>query len=276
MRPDPQDDGDTRERKERERIARRDSFLDDASDYHAARPPYPDALLQEAVELAELSAPARIFEIGCGTGEATQWFAHQGFRVRATDRSAEMLHFALQRLTRLENVEVIQADFEAAPPGESFDALLAATSYHWLNPDTRVQACADALRPDGALILLWHTHPLPYTGYFERAQEIYHRHVPDWTPPSTPGMAEKGILQIIEELTRDTLFTTPQRRSHTWTRTLDRALYLRLLNTYSDHRLLPQEQRTPLYAELAELIDLEFGGQVVRPYRTELVVARKA
>lgn len=259
----------------RERESRRDSFLLDAEDYFAARPGYPDVLLEEAVELGDLSPPDRLLEVGCGTGEATAWFAHRGFRMMAMDRSPEMIRLARMRLEGLDGVDVQLLDFEKGTPPERFAGIVMATSYHWLDPETRVKRCADVLERGGALILLWHTHPLPFTGYHERSQAIYERIVPGWTPPASPGMSEERILLLIEELGADGIFEGVQRRTHDWSRVYDRALYLRLLNTYSDHRLLSGERRARLFRELADLIDAEFGGEVERPYRTELIVARR-
>jgi len=257
-----------------ERETRRDSFLGDSADYFAARPGYPSALLSEAIALGGVAAGARLLEVGCGTGEATVWFVEQGFRVVATDRSHEMLRLAANRLDRFANVDLLASDFERDPPDGRFDALVAATSYHWLAPETRAERCADALRPGGAIVLLWHTHPHPFTGYFARSQSIYECLVPHWTLPSTPGMTEEGIVGIIDELRSNGRFVSIERRSHDWSRVYDRPLYLRLLNTYSDHRLLPDQTRRALYDALAGLIDDEFEGVVERPYRSELIVGR--
>lgn len=257
-----------------EREERRDSFLTEADDYFAARPGYPHDLLRLAVELGGLDAGARLLELGCGTGQATAWFAKQGFHVLALDRSQEMIRLAERRLDSMPGVQLVCSDFESRPAGR-FDGLLAATSYHWLDPETRVARCAEALHPGAPIILLWHTHPHPFTGYFERSQSIYRDVIPGWEPPSTPGMAETGIVRIIDELGAEGSFTAFERRSHDWTRRYDRDLYLRLLNTYSDHRLLPENQRRELLARVAALIDEEFDGVVLRPYRTELIVARK-
>ena len=78
---------------------------------------------------------------------------------------------------------------------------------------------------------------------------------------------------IVQELESSGGFAEVHRRSHDWSRTYDRDLYLKLLNTYSDHRLLPDDALVALRRELSYLIDAEFGGVVDRPYRTELVLA---
>ena len=87
-------------------------------------------------------------------------------------------------------------------------------------------------------------------------------------------MSEQRIDGIVEELASGR-FDDVERRSHDWSHTYERETYLRLLSTYSDHRLLAEEQRKGLFLELGELIDSEYAGAVERPYRTELILARR-
>ncbi|HEX4819129.1 MAG TPA: hypothetical protein VFV00_02900, partial [Acidimicrobiales bacterium] len=49
--------------------------------------------------------------------------------------------------------------------------------------------------------------------------------------------------------------------------------YVALLATQSNHRMLPDEQRTALHAAIAEALDAR-GGTVEHPYRTDLVAFR--
>ena len=152
---------------------------------------------------------------------------------------------------------------------------MSATSYHWLNPSERAERCGSHLSPRGALILLWHTHPPPYTGFFESVQPIYERFVPGWKPPPSPGMALERIEAVRSELERSGVFGPARRRAVDWSRTLPRVDYQRLLCTYSDHALLGDGQRAELLDEIGALIDRDYGGVVERPYRTELIVARR-
>jgi SAM-dependent methyltransferase len=258
------------------RESRRDTFLGNAEDYSAVRPEYPPDLLQAALEFGQIAPRASLLEIGCGTGEVTEWFARRGFQILALDRSSEMANLAIARLNALPNVEVRCQDFEQTALGSRFAGLIFATSYHWLDPNTRLSRCAQSLLPGGALIMLWHTHPLPYEGFFERIQPIYRRFMPGREPAYSPGMNEEKIRSIIQELEESHEFGSVRRLSQEWRRTYDRDSYLRLLNTYSDHRLLLEEQRAALFRSVANIIDQEYGGEVERPYRTELLISMRS
>ena len=229
--------------------------------------------METAVGLAGLRDGAEILEVGCGTGEATHAFATLGFDILATDRSAEMLRIAALRLRAFPNVRLENRDFELDPPDRRFGALLLATAYHWLDPSHRVQRTADRLLPGGALILLWHTHPRPYRGFFERVQPIYQRHMTRWSPPPSPGMSADKVGAVAQELASSTSYECVERRSHAWSRSYPRQLYMELLKTYSDHRQLPAEVLARLLDEIGAVIDDEYDGVVERPYRTELIVA---
>lgn len=256
-----------------ERESRRDSFLREAQDYALARPGYPDDLLQAGVEAAGLEPGSAVLDVGCGTGQATEWFLNAGFAVHGIDRSEQMLRLARERLGAQPGLKLQHLDFEAAEDLGSFRGLVLATSYHWLDPGSRAKRCAGHLDPGGALFLLWHTHPAPYTGYFAESQGIYERLIPGWQPPPTPGAKEEDLLGIVAELEASGEFETIERRTSDWNRIYEAELYLRLLRTYSDHRLLEPEARGRLLHELAELINTRYDGLVDRPYRSELIVA---
>ncbi|MEK7728130.1 MAG: methyltransferase domain-containing protein, partial [candidate division KSB1 bacterium] len=50
-----------------------------------------------AAAVAAFAPPARVLEIGCGTGTDALFFAQRGYRVVATEPSAEMLNIARKK-----------------------------------------------------------------------------------------------------------------------------------------------------------------------------------
>ena len=55
----------------------------------------------------------------------------------------------------------------------------------------------------------------------------------------------------------------------------DSESYLRLLDTFSSHRVLYEVTQKRLFAAVERLIDEEFGSRVAEGYRSELYVARR-
>jgi hypothetical protein len=54
----------------------------------------------------------------------------------------------------------------------------------------------------------------------------------------------------------------------------DTARYLRLLSTFSPHRMLPEQQRSRLHGALADLVEAH-GGVVEQKLTTALCLARR-
>lgn len=60
---------------------------------------------------------------------------------------------------RASEAEAVTADSESRPlPAEPFDAVVAATAFHWIDPAVRMDRAADALRPGGALAVVSTQH----------------------------------------------------------------------------------------------------------------------
>jgi hypothetical protein len=64
-------------------------------------------------------------------------------------------------------------------------------------------------------------------------------------------------------------------RKYVWEQAYDSASYIDLLNTYSGHRSLPLDQRQRLFDSIAELIEAQYGGRIVKGYLTLLCCARR-
>jgi len=102
-------------------------------------------------------------------------------------------------------------------------------------------------------------HPTPYTGFFEEVQRVYRRVVPEWGDPSDRPTEEKNP-ETKELIDGTGLVEEAVVRRYPWSRRCSRDLYLRLLNTYSDHRGLDEARRAELYSGIGALIDEGYGG----------------
>ena len=164
-------------------MEQRFTFDQVASVYSKARPDYPDALVDDVVSYADLKLNDRIFEVGCGTGQATKSFAKRGFPILATDPGSEMLRGARESLANFSNVEFLETTFEAWPTDRAaFRLIIAAQSWHWVSPEVRFSKAAEALSRDGSLAVFGHVPvglPAPLLDQFK---EIYLRQIGKWGP----------------------------------------------------------------------------------------------
>ena len=246
--------------------------------YDRVRPGYPEALFDALAALSELPADGSILEVGCGTGQATLPMARRGFPMVALDLGATMVAIARRNLAAFPRVAVVQGSFEdyAVSPG-SFDLVMSATAFHWVDPHVRYRRAAEVLKPGGALGVIGNTHIGGGDDDFwgQATQGAYRRYSPAiWSDEPMPT-AEQILAAADDELGASGYFEAPVVRGYPWRARYDARGYLDLLNTYSGHISLPDDARAGLYGAIAELIDTRYGGAVTKAYLATLVVARR-
>lgn len=252
------------------------STFDEAADlYDAVRPGYPDELFDDMAKLTGLYDGSKVIEVGCGTGQATVSFAERGYEVVCVDPGGNLVEIARRKLKGYP-VEFIVSKFEDLEPPGGFDLVASGTAWHWVEPDVGYRKAAAALGQRGFIALFWNLHPEPFTGFFVDVQRVYRRVVPEWGDPRDRPSTAQRIDETSRSIEASGLFEKPVIRRYLWKRNYSRDDYLRLLDTYSDHRALPQGVKASLYEGVGRLIDEEYDGLVERPYLTALFVARKS
>jgi SAM-dependent methyltransferase len=252
------------------------TFDEDAELYDRARPGYPDALYDDLADLAGLRRGSRVLEVGCGTGQVTVPLAGRGCRVTAVEAGPHMAAVARRNLAGA--ARVVTARFEDWPlPAEPFDAVVAATAFHWIDPAVRVAKAADALRPGGALAVVRGQHVWGgTTDFFVEVQRCYERYDPDTPPGLRPPAADRvDGSDHAAEVARGGRFGPTAFRRHEREYTFTTPEYLDLLRTFSGHRALPEPARSGLLACVGALIDGRYGGRVTKRYLFELGVSHR-
>ena len=240
------------------------------------RPGYPPELFDELAELAALQPGSRVLEIGLGTGQATVPLAERGYEIVGVELGADLAAIARRNLAGYPSVSVVVAAFEDWPlPAQPFDAVLAATAFHWLDAETRVAKAADALKSDGALATVKTEHVAGGSeSFFAKVQECYER----WDPATPPGLRlqpSEEIPRDSEEIDRSGRFGPVSFRRYERDLAYSTEAYLDLLRTYSGHRALEPDAREALLGCIGELIDSRYGGSILKRYLFELCVARR-
>jgi SAM-dependent methyltransferase len=245
--------------------------------YDRSRPGYPASLVDEVVSYAGLTAGDAVLEVGCGTGKATVPFAARGLSVSALEPDPAMASIAERNCEGLDaTVSVTSFEDWVAPPGAVFALVMAAQSWHWVQPGLRLAKARAVLVGDGALALFWNRPEWPSSPLGDAIDAVYARVAPE-LGARTPGKSPQdvGRRMCVDELIQSELFGVVTATEHAWETAYDRDSYLSLLDTQSDHRLLDPATRARLFGEVGRAID-DAGGTFPVSYVAELYLAHAA
>ncbi len=254
-----------------DRTRRATIFGEVAELYERVRPPYPEVVIDAAVERMGRARGGRVLEVGAGTGKATAQFLARQLTVVAVEPDRRMAAVAEAKLGHTGRLHLHVGPFETWDGDDaSFDLVVAAQAWHWVDPAVGYRKARAALHPAGILALLWNRSLVE--GRPPGVTDAYRRHAPHLAEGSTLDRswpADGRSRQVAES----GLFTTPEVLTWRWTRWCDTATYLDLLRTHSDHRILPDDVRAALLADIGEVLDAH-GGGIEIPYVSEALIAR--
>jgi len=242
--------------------------------YDLARPIYPAQVFDDLVSLTGLARGARLVEIGCGTGQATLPLAERGFEIVCVELGEQLAGATRRKLTAFPNVEIVNAPFETWDPTEGgFDAVVAFTAFHWINPEVKFAKAARLLRDGGALAVVTTQHVSPDGGdpFWADVQEDYDTIVPsdDNRPPPRPD----DVGDLGGEIEASGCFRNVAVRRYLWDVSYTADDYISVLDTYSGHRALHHETRQRLYERIHRRIEARPERQVRKTYLAILNVA---
>jgi SAM-dependent methyltransferase len=249
--------------------------------YDRVRLTYPDELFADLVGITGIREASSVLEVGCGTGQATRSLAALGLSVTAVEAGAHMAALARQRLGGFDNVEVETSTFEDWDNrGRRFDLLLAAASWHWVDPAVGWPKAHRVLRPGGWMALIGNIvvrRPGETEVYAETADlhEQYCPGNPGWAHP--PLEAEVRSTNQGWGLVEDPgpLFGATTVRWYPVVQSCDGAGFADLLRSTALYRELEPEVREPLLNAIAERIRDRMGDRALRRYLGVLRVGRR-
>jgi SAM-dependent methyltransferase len=272
-----------------------------AEEYDAARPAYPPALVDHALDRGALRKGSSVLEIGCGTGKLTEMLVERGLRVDAVDPGPNMLAVARRRVGEAAPVTFRLGRFEDVDLGDRrFKAVLSAAAFHWLDPAVSWRKVADHLEPAGMLALLGYVDVRDdQSGPNQDAfAELLGKHAPEltagWKPfheldellagaetrrenasevwdwlhdggLSRPPLVAAEAAWLFEDVEVSYIAQTAEETVDEW---------LELFRTLSIYHRLETEQRAALEQDTRLLLE-QSGGTVRSPTAVVLMTARR-
>jgi SAM-dependent methyltransferase len=250
-----------------------ESFGGDAERYDRTRPRYPDALVERIVAA---SPGPDILDVGCGTGIEARQFQAVGGKVLGVEPDARMADFA-----RRSGVEVEVATFEGwDAAGREFDAVVAGTAWHWVDPVAGAAKAARVLRPGGRLAPFHHVlQPPPEVT--EALAQAYRRVAPD-APFNRGGEPARSALdgyqrlfaKIADAIREVGGFSDPEQWRFEWERSYTRDEWLDQMPTFGTLTQLAPDKLAEVLAGVGTAIDA-MGGSLTIGYTTVVVTAAR-
>jgi SAM-dependent methyltransferase len=250
--------------------------------YDRVRPGYPDELIADLAAIAGLDGRSAVLEVGCGTGQATRSLAALGCSVTAVEPGLAMAALARERLAGVDNVDIETATFEEWDDrGRRFDLLVAASSWHWVDPAIGWPRAREVLRPGGWMALIGHVvvrRPGEPEVYAETADlhERFSPGNPGWGhPPLEDGVRTStegwGLVEDPGPLFGPTIV-----RWYPTVQWFDGPGFADLLRSTSLYRALDPDVREPLLGAIAERIRTRMGDRAPRRYLGVLRAGQRA
>lgn len=137
--------------------------IGEAGKRHALDKPFSDPLCPRyLIEMGTIMnclppAPARLLDLGCGSGWTSVFYAKRGYDVTGQDIAPDMIDLANENKARygLSNLQFRVSDYEDLPFHDEFDgAIFYDSLHHSVDERAAIRAAHRALKPGGILITL--------------------------------------------------------------------------------------------------------------------------
>lgn len=262
---------------------RRSLFGANAELYGDGRPGYPSEVFDFLAHSCGLGPGCKVLEVGPGAGQATGDLLDAGADVVAVELGENFKRLLSDKYGD-RSLQIVLGDFATVElPIESVDLVVAATSFHWIEPTTGLRRVAELLRPGGSLALWWtHYGDSDRLDPFRQAlQPILHRHVPQFADTADGGAAigaHPYALDLVgrtQEIDGVGQFGPVEQKVVAWLGRHTAAQVRGFFASFSQWMALEEPTKTDLLNDIEQLVSVEFGGVVERPYLTALYIAKR-
>jgi SAM-dependent methyltransferase len=243
-----------------------------APTYELARCGYPASLINDVERFAADNGLCSILEVGAGSGKATIPVAKMRVVLDCIEPSRRMSGILRAKCVGFPNVTVLTTTFERWRPRGRYCLLVAAQSWHLIDPDVRLAKAAQVLRPGGTLALFWNQPPHPVG---EQARRILSSILSDWgLDLSGPLAGRQAAEPSIPPFYSSPDFVAVSPRTYSTSYRLTFSWYIDVLRTYPEYCALGHSAQQRLNDHLRSTV---FGnGYIDGGHYTTLHLARRA
>jgi SAM-dependent methyltransferase len=233
---------------------RAESFGSIARLYDRYRPAPAPQFVDELVALR----PAKVLDVGCGTGKVARELVARGLDVLGVELDERMAGIA-----REHGVAVEVSAFETWDDrGRTFDLVTCGDAWHWIDPVRGWRKVGRVLRPGGTVARFWNHHELDEP-LRTALREVFERVLPEIDHSGGTRHGAPGDDPRVEH------------RSYPWERSYTADEWVALISTYSVNQTLEPSRLAELQRGLHAAITAH-GGTVVVHGATDVSWSRAA
>ena len=269
-----------------EKAKRSGSFGEVASQYERYRPGPPMA----AVDWFLPARVSRVIDLGAGTGALTRLLIDRSDEVVAVEPDDRMRAVLAEQVPA---AKAVMGRGESIPvPDGCADAVLASSSWHWMDPIPTLLEVARVLVPGGIVGAVW-SGPDPDGAFLAQARDLLAAQSTGGAEAAGDGEAEgdagggdigslilgESLRPVIAfEIPPGVPFDQPEHEVFTWDVALNADELIGLLGTLSWIITMPDDRRERVVAEarrlLRELLGVEGDATVDVAFRADAWRAR--
>jgi SAM-dependent methyltransferase len=215
-----------------------------AGEYDRYRVGVPDAVVEQ---LLPGNVPA-VLDLGAGTGAMTRRLVGRAERVYAVDPDPRMLGVLAESCPE---ASALEGTAERIPlPDASVDAVVVASAWHWMDPETAIPEVARVLRPSGELIIVWNRRDrsVPWVADLEGAR---------MRVTGGDDYVEERIRHYLDDpwLPETNLFGRVVIEDLRWSAAMTREDIARMLTTYGAYISASEERKPVMLRGLIEHVE---------------------
>lgn len=245
-----------------------------ASYYDKYRPGYPQEIIDTLIMKTHIDSNSLLLEIGPGSGKATQLLAPYGCDLLCIDPGSQLVEAGKKKFADFDNIRFDVGRFEEYPVSTAtFDVVFSAQSFHWIPQPVGYRKCAEILKNEGCLALLWNMYITFDNEIDNELLEISARYggIADFLSESG---CEKRIESIAAGIKNSGLFSQPQIHRLLWKQSYSPDEYFGFMLTGNRFIQKTEEEKKRAYKDIVNLSNKN-NGKIERPYLCVLYLAQK-
>jgi len=238
--------------------------------YDESRPDYPNEIYDIIAKTVSENYRENWLEIGAGNGAASgQILAKlKPLNLTLLEPGENFIKVLREKFSKSNNIKFIQDTFEDFATDEKFDAILAATAWHWPDAKMKYPHAAKLLKTDGWLIIFRNYYDLADENLNKKIDQLFAKYEGEISTETVHEKQLKKISVAHDEVRGSGIFEIIREKTIEWTKTISAENLINLYKTFQDSAKFGEQ----FFREMRDLID---SNEVEERVMTDLVIARR-